>query len=52
MNASAAALKLSGKSGDSYFSPGPTSEKAFQNPSGGYTYMASYKKDDLKKSVK
>lgn len=52
MNAGGAALKLSGKSSGSYFSPNPTSEKAFQNPDGGYTYMASYKKEDLKKSVK
>ena len=52
LNASKAALKLSGKNSGTQYGSEPKSEKLFQEPNGSYTSMKVYNKEDLKKSIR
>lgn len=52
MNASNAALKLSGKNSGTQYGSAPKSEKLFQDPDGSYTSMKIYNKENLKNSIK
>jgi hypothetical protein len=52
MNASNAALKLSGKNSGTRQGAEPKSEKLFRDPDGSYTSMKVYNKENLKNSIK
>ena len=52
MNASRAALKLSGKNSGIQYGSDPKSTKLFQESDGSYTSMNVYNKEGLKNSIK